>query len=381
MHKSTLPDSFKPLLALSTCAITLAAFLPSHAAAAESILSARTELSGLHFTLVDLAPNDGVDPWIHFITPQASQYPSTVIDAIGAGYTLNESQISEPLEPSRSFYTFSAETPVTSTQWLPTQSATVTSLDGLASATATTSSLVSTVHMSEADILAHRYQTIPELGLAPDTWRTDSVSYTEAGQTPPNMVQPVKDPATGDVFYKLRDPMPSRNALSPHFELSANAAVIFEGTVTLQGHFDLSHYTLDELEDTLVIVGSTASLDIGPDTAITEQTQWSTHADAMAALNIQSRLWSQQVQYKYFNNRGNPPALIRSYAATEDFSVTFSNDSAETLTGRVHARSYDLITVMGVQAIPEPSTWALMALGLAGIAGLTAHQRRAVSAS
>jgi PEP-CTERM motif len=69
-----------------------------------------------------------------------------------------------------------------------------------------------------------------------------------------------------------------------------------------------------------------------------------------------------------------PTSLNASeFQATEIFSDTYGVPLS--LTSRVYSQTLDSLALTSVAAVPEPSTWAMMILGFAGV-GFMAYRRK-----
>lgn len=356
--------------------------------------SASVQLSDLRFRLIDLDPNDAVLPSITFMSP-GSQAAVTV-NAFGRSVPVRVPLLLSPTGQATSFYV-EERTPYAVVEtapgsatgaptWLSQQPLSATSLDGVSQAAATSNSLSASTRLTSADASSGA-GPLYEFDDKPGGWMSSSAAEASAGGRALAFSQILKtavDPVTGQTVYVRRESgdllfpelgaggpdhvLPVNDA--PSFVLSAKTAVVFEATADARAQFDLTKFSDPQLQASELLVGGNAYLEVAADKPMSDQQSWATEAEAKAALGIAT---DQMSILPRGPRRGSDVADV---TRTQELGVTFSNQTEQSMSAHVYSRAYAFAYVNGVGAIPEPSTYGLMGLGLVG---LTLIKRRRAS--
>ncbi|MDD2977948.1 PEP-CTERM sorting domain-containing protein [Aquabacterium sp.] len=328
-------------MGLRPASLALAAALcfGSSAQAADDPLVAQASvtLSGLSFQLIDLTPGDGIAPSLSFQTEGIIDMWNTVYDEASDSWLHSG--------------------PTYSNSLLPTTPVNYTTPDGLSTVTSTSNSvtLQSQVALS---------QVLPPLSPPDGTGTGDYVSNWAGTGT---------DLAVGAPY----------DGGYQSFTLGAGTGLVLRGTLSTQFTVD-SSAVQNEMEangyDTWSLTG-------GGD---------SSGSFVMAAKanelfdiygNLEGFEWQQGNNVQLYVSRwswhgSSEDNTMLNQSESQDFEFTVVNFGDSTLTG-VLALQLDVYSNVGVSAehfstiptIPEPSTYALMGLGLVGIAAVARRRR------
>jgi len=257
--------------------------------------------------------------------------------------------------------------------WLPLNTLAATSLDGVSQASASASSLSASTRMTTADAKGGAGPLYEFDSQDPDLWMSSSVSSAAAGGGGASFSSRFKttvDPVSGQKVYVLRqpddtsDPFSSLTTPQPYFILSAKTGVVFEATARADVRADLNKFDDSQLLPKNLVAGVSSTLQVGALEPINSQQSWLTEADARASLGeVSGDL--------YFTSTlplRSGAQSIPDISKTKEISVALDNQTTHTLAGYVYSRAYAVVAVQGVGAVPEPSTYALMGLGLVGLA-------------
>jgi len=159
----------------------------------------------------------------------------------------------------------------------------------------------------------------------------------------------------------LNDPLHQQQA--PEFKLSANTAIVFEGNTVA----DASLVDAARLPE-----GTFVSSDAGLRFDVYADQRFSGvgpvyGGQAEAAFGYQTRT---------FGVGGGNDGFPSIFAGTLPFEVTFTNATGASIDAHLSVWTYASATIYGLP-VPEPTTYALMGLGMVGIA---LAKRRARSA-
>lgn len=369
--------------ALRLSGLGFAATLVSHPAVAAAttfdlndpaaFVSAEAQLNNLRFRLVDLDANDGVLPSITFFTPGSKA--AVTVDATGRSVSryvnsAGSQPFVEEFTPYVSSLTAAGSANGAST-WLPTSTLATTSLDGVSQASASASSLSASTRLTTADAKGGAGPLYEFDSQDPDRWMSSSVARVDAGgqaDTFNILFKTTVDPVSGQTVYVSRQPNglanPGALTQEPYFVLSAKTGVVFESTAQANILLDLNKFDDPQLLPTNLSAGVNVSLGVGAMEPATAEQSWLTKADAEASLG--------KTTTNFMVNPARPfreftTADIANIAQSKDISLTLNNQTTHTLAGYVYGKAYAYAFVQGVGAIPEPSSYALMGLGLVGL--------------
>lgn len=381
-----------PLLGLA--AATLLACVPAYAAqgiesfatAPTDLLSSQAELSNFRYTLIDLDPADGIAPAITFVTPLLASSPSVKLDAMGSIHLAENTWEPVPTygdltaKPYGVTDTLQDVTQMASGALLPSAQRAAYSTDGMSAAAVGSTYLTAATRMSAADVVAQA-QYVREF-YSTSNWIAQSASSVDAGTQSRgfNTFQELTNPDTGAITYVLAEGQPREGfpgALTPHFVLSPNTQVVFEGDLNVKIQANLSQYTLDVAGNTSAAVVGRVYAEASWEGVTGNATEWATMQEALNALQWQSL----NVDAGYYPGYIGQLSELQDYAAqnNEQFKFTLSNSGAQEAVGHLYLSPYALAEIRGVSDVPESSTFALMGLGLIGIS-LVARRRQPAQA-
>jgi PEP-CTERM motif len=366
-----------------------------------SAVSAVADISGLKYTLVDLNPNDGIAPSVQFVslaragslydmlsvargaldTPTAADLRANGV-LIGNGYwggTL-------PLAgyPAGQFQGVAMGAPGTTyTEWLPQTALQTASTDGLASASLGAGSLSSVSKITGASINQYRQPDYAETTLLADRWSLESSAESLTGPGGGYVYSVNTDPIT-DEYLEVFGPGFSGDGMEPwtwpmgqQFILSPQTQIVFEGTLDAQITSALNVTGLADLTVAGVNATATASavlfraqpkdgLDIWPNEKAMFEAYDYQSADDFIFLNQYIDTTTGEVLGKKSADQ----------ATHKNFSFSLTNAETSAITATLNLVTNATVSANG-SVVPEPSTWALMGLGLLGMAGVARRHQPA----
>lgn len=281
------------------------------------VLNSTVGLTNVKIELIDLDPNDGITPALTFNG-----------QGLLASHLIN-------------FDTGTYSGPsYTSGSFLPTQE--IRYDDANATNVATPSSLSISSHITWDRLAANMGSTPSGEGSTSEVFAPNSADLMTFGKGGFNSEQP--------------------------FTLTANTALVIRGTMTISS--TLQGSTIAQALQDQGYTGAWQASRTGYLNATVGLRSWTDYIDGQG----------RTVGHTDSNNTANlnlSPALkvsndqlLNTDGASSDFVVNFSNFSRDTKTGLITmgVQMADDLTLMTAQAIPEPSTYSLMGLGLVGIA-------------
>lgn len=350
-----------------------------------SSLASMVELGQLRYTLIDLAPDDGVTPWISFERNPSSTFDLLsvafgAIDRTGAAQMETITGIQPRIStygttiPSAAFPNGQSSGLIASPDepWLPDTALIATSSDGLTSAQLGGNSLTASARITADGINQYKQMGYAVTGSGLEhQWALEAsaASVTGGGGTSFTMYENI-DPTTGEVTQTYGGLVYGEGATSTggwpngyQFSLSPNTQVLFEGTITaytssnLAGLEDLGLSELDVLSRSYAGVGLVR---LQPQDG---RTFWMSESDLRTAYDLQI------VEFAASNNA----TVVDEAPHSLDFQLSLSNTASESIEGRLHMYAGAEFSAYG-SVVPEPGTWALMGLGLLGIAAAARRQ-------
>lgn len=321
--------------------------LPLAAHAATPLFDGSASLTGLSYQLIDLDPNDGIAPSVTFKTDQG------LIFATGMRRMVDM----ENQEPNADKLALTAGT------WLlPASTASVTSKDGLSTASASASGLSSAVRVEEQHI-----QNLPESPFEPGKYALEVWGSTSVGTS----LQLPFFSADSDVGTMTVDLSSLPDTGYATFQLSAHTAIVFSGHARASINVDVGHLPWDlKAGRDFSVFGANAGLGGGfasPQTPLQSTYPLDQFNDEFyAAYQFQTAGVSAQ----WYSLGGESQSMNEG-----DVSITLKNLQGVSQDGVVLLSADTLLSVTAPTAVPELSTWAQ---GLLGLGGLMALMRRRV---
>jgi hypothetical protein len=336
-------------------ACTLVCNLASAQTLAEPLLNAQASVSNFAIRLVSLAPESGQTPWISY---RALETPDGPIGMYGG---LLASGISHP----------GLEVPAPNSQEdgyqgvLPAEAMAVTSLDGVSSAGANATGAFVRTSVGAQDLTLDGY--------APGSKSADSYSNLGVGAflDYSELVESI-NAANGSVVTKKPNSNTFDGAIN--FTLSPHTQVVFEGLaqvgVTASNQVDASWHVDQE-------IGGFRFNTLASATSVLSVVRATPETPLQGGYPDLTRFYeAAQQTYQAQTDRLDLDWSVGGASNAENLSralrVALSNDSDEAIDGVLKLQLYSTTMVFKPgatpAAIPESSTYALMGLGLVGLA-------------
>jgi hypothetical protein len=316
----------------------------------------------LAYSLVDLNRDDGVTPQILFRAGLTLPSDDTGLPEIYNQMGMSQASLSlvgrvdGEADVAVHTYEFGQLPQAQQAAFMPTDTLSMTGPDGLTSANLSSEGYRSAVQMDRA-YLENLMQNAYGLGYA----QGSLVRSADSSVDRMTIDLPINtDWSNYSVFIvpELMDTM-------PYFELTPNTQVIFSGQLravaSLQG-------SLMPVGQTRVYGHAIASVSVHRRLPSDGQTGWARLEDSVQAFDRQSQtLWA---------NVGYTADEQIQEVLNSPFALTFTNESDTVLQGVLNTKAYTSLTFEGdLSTVPEPSTYALMALGFLGVAGAVRYRK------
>ena len=338
-------------------------------AQAQSAINASLSVNRISWQLVDLDPNDGVAPSITFTAPDGLGAVAAA-DGVSRFVLASESANSGNTYPATQYIqaNIGSAGPLSSPFGGSTQS--VTSLDNTVSGTLSTDGFGISALLTGQDLFTLREPVRPgvngeNLATGKD-WVVSAGGYGGYGYGGGSRVSPiygVDGVTTGYDFDPFALP-----EWTPYFTVSANTAVVFSGELAATASRDPS--LLGEIDPltTSFGAGGYAVFEVSRYQPKDGQASWLTLDDVRNAFDTETAYLDFELA-----------ADVLSASDQRAFSLRFANTSSESVNGLVDMYASVGVGAAGLAPIPEPSTYALMGLGLVGL--LAVSRRRQARAS
>jgi hypothetical protein len=308
-----------------------------HAADADTLFSASASLVGITYHLVDLTPNDGQTPWLQInqgATGSGGQF----------GLLMANGREGAWQDGSSMWYAGA----------FPTTPVSIQSGDGITTAGATANSLDVGVGVTVSNWNRYKVQrtgSLVDLSVSSRASTGDSASYNRTGY----LYGYLPGSVTGTIKVVVSD-----TGVSNNFTVSANTRVVVDSTF---------HYQYDPNLQALAALSAPAAVD-----AFASSTLMLSWSHPLVDLN--GSVWNSWSDVDAAVRAANPTAhgdgflqLSSGGSIDQTISAALDNTTAKALQGS-WALQLDVRGSMsaGVAPIPEPGTYALMGLGLFGLA-------------
>jgi hypothetical protein len=340
---------------------------------AQAAINAGLAINRVSWQLVDLDPNDGVTPSITFTAPDGfSAYVN--VDGVSR-FVLND-----PLDGSSwaccNTYPYTqsisanidAVGPLSSPFGRSAQS--VTSLDNTATGTLSTDGFGVSVKLTGQDLVTSREPVRPgvngeQMAYGKD-WVLSSGGYGGYGYGGTSQVREVFA-ADGSITGYTLDPSAIPSS-SPYFTVSANTAVVFSGELAASASVDPTLLGDVDPSTTNFGAGGYAVFEVSRYQPKDGQTSWLTQEEVQNAFETDTAYLNFAL-----------PEGVTNASDQRAFTLRFVNASSGSVNGLVDMYASVGAGAAGVAAIPEPSTYALMAMGLLGVC-VASRKRQAKAA-
>jgi hypothetical protein len=337
-------------------------------AQAQSAINASLSVNRVSWQLIDLDPNDGVESSITFTSPEGfSVYANADgvsrfvpnADFAGAGFPCCNTYPANQVGSAN----IESTGPLSSPFGNSTQS--VTSLDNTVTGTLSTDGVSLSARLTEQDLLTLREPVLPGVNaenlVTGKDWVVSAGGGGGYGYGGSSRLSPIFGAdwiPTGYEFNPGAVP-----TWSPYFTVSANTAVVFSGELAATASRDPS--SLGEIDPltTSFAAGGYVFFQVSRYLPKDGQTSWLTLEEAQNVLETDTAYLDFAL-----------PDDVLSASDQRAFSLRFTNTSSESVKGLVDMYVSLGAGAAGLAPIPEPSTHALMGLGLVGLAA--ASRRR-----
>lgn len=340
-------------------------------------------ITGVRVTLIDLDPNDGVTPSIRFFNPSwlwRDRLNRGYLEATGA-YPANDA----PAESG--VYVFPDASGFDRPGLLPAVPLSIRSPDGAGITSVTANTLGSSARLTNEDIAQHQGLMSPAPGqLLPVDWQASAAASADSGGA--NFRNDMIN--LGDWRDEAGRPVNKLVSLGDrtdmaNFEISPMTKLVLSGVFNLKGAVNpalLAGVDPDTMWLSAYGFGHASVSRIDPNSWRKNDPSAPTFCElcdmegAMQYQQADAALWLDNRTLGYWGRAGDP--LVLQGDMSDPFELNFSNDEKEPLKGAMNLREHIYLDARGL-SVPEPSTYALMGLGLIGIS-LVARRRQAVQA-
>jgi hypothetical protein len=311
-----------------------------------------SSLSGLDIQLTDLNPNDGVTPWISFTDPSG----------VGA-YVYADGDQSLALNPELAMTVMASgkDGEFGAVGYALTQSpAHVISLDGLSQGALTETSLSTSSRLLASDL---RDRSAPYSDVAGSQegvnkdWMLNAGGYGGVGSGGASLVSYEFGPDYMLTGFRFN---PEGASNWPYFTVSANTAVTFRGQLDAHAAVDPAQTGVFDPALTNLSASGFASVSVSHLETLDGQTYWTDEQAMLDAFQTQSALVDVSVD----TSRGDG---VLADTQSQAFSLSFVNARGSDTKGLLEIQVNHGVGANGM-AVPEPSTYAMMGLGLIGLA-------------
>jgi hypothetical protein len=332
----------------AACLVGLTAGHGAQAQELAPVVKATASFSQLGYRLIDLDPNDGVTPWVKLSDSATDQGYDGGAFAYGQGLNSDYTDDGWPYH----YNTYVSFAPA-----LPTETVSIMSTDGTTSASISPTGVGSSAWLSAE----HFDRSQPAFGGIGPTY-LDVHSYTGKGSpffSQQNLT--FIDAGPQGILYDVRSPDDFASQLQyAEFELSANTAIVFEGSSTLDALVDLTALP----EGATATAQASLQFEVFADQPLSGVGPFG-GLEAVEAFGYQSM--SRFVDGAAFNSED---------LGTQALGLTFRNTTGQSVAAHLSYGTYTGARIEGLPVVPEPATDALMGLGMIGLMGLARAKRR-----